>query len=96
MPKYCDKCGSQLKDNVKFCDKCGNKVNNVNNNQQSIESSYSCIYCGKTIPYSAKCPYCGKSLNNDDAAKCGLGVLGIYLLIILISGVVGFLLLIMM
>lgn len=26
MPRFCDKCGSELKDNAKFCDKCGSEV----------------------------------------------------------------------
>ena len=27
MPKYCDKCGEELKnENAKFCDKCGAEV----------------------------------------------------------------------
>ncbi|MBE6505709.1 MAG: zinc-ribbon domain-containing protein [Methanobrevibacter millerae] len=95
MTKFCDKCGNELKEDVKFCDKCGNKVNNINNSPSTTGTTYSCPYCGKTIPYSTKCPYCGKSLqNNDDAAKCGLGVIGIFLLIIVISGLCGFLLLI--
>lgn len=94
MAKFCDKCGNELKDNDKFCDKCGNEVIVVKSNTSTSGTSYSCPYCGKTIPYSKKCPYCGKSLHNDDAAKLGLGVVGIFLLIILISGIAGFLLII--
>ena len=94
MSKFCDKCGAELKDGVKFCDKCGSKVNEINNVQSSSGTTYSCPYCGKTVPYSTKCPYCGKSLKNNDAAKCGIGVIGIFLLIVLISGLCGFLLII--
>ena len=92
MPKFCDKCGHELKnENVKFCDKCGNKVNNASS---ASGTTYSCPYCGKTIPYSTNCPYCGQSLQNNDAAKCGLGVVGIFVLVMLISGIAGFLLII--
>ena len=31
MPKYCDKCGEELKnENAKFCDKCGEELKNEN------------------------------------------------------------------
>ena len=26
MPKFCDECGAELKDNNKFCDKCGSSI----------------------------------------------------------------------
>lgn len=26
MPKFCDECGAELKDNSKFCDKCGSSI----------------------------------------------------------------------
>ena len=94
MVKFCDKCGAELKDGVKFCDKCGAEVKNIDNSQSSSKTRYSCPYCGKTIPYSDKCPYCGQSLNSNDAAKCGIGVIGIILLVMFISGVIGFLLII--
>ena len=96
MAHYCDKCGAKLKnENAKFCDKCGAEVNIHNNISSTSEVSYSCPFCGKKIPYSTKCPYCGKKLQgNDDAAKVGLGVIGIVLLLIFISGVCGFLLII--
>lgn len=93
MSKFCDNCGAELKDGVKFCDKCGNNVNEINNIQPSSGTSYSCPYCGESIPYSNRCPYCGKSLGNDDAKKCGFGVIAIFLLIIIISGIAGLLLL---
>lgn len=93
MARFCDKCGSELKEGNKFCDKCGNKVN-ANNNEAASGTSYSCPYCGKTVPYTNKCPYCGKSLKNNDATKCGIGVIGIFVLVILISGIIGFLLII--
>lgn len=94
MSRFCDKCGAELNEDVKFCDKCGNEVKGIDDASQSGGTTYSCPYCGKAIPYSTKCPYCGKSLKNDDAAKCGLGVIGIFVLIIVISGIAGFLLII--
>ncbi len=94
MAKFCDKCGSEIKKGNKFCDKCGNKISITNNNISSSKTTYSCPYCGQEIPYSAKCPKCGKSLKNDDAKKLGLGIIGIFILLILISGICGFLLII--
>lgn len=95
MPKFCDKCGAELKDNVKFCHKCGSEVNAFNNNSSSRGITYTCPYCGKSIPYSNKCPYCGKKLQgNDDAAKVEIGIVGIILLFFLITGFLGFLLII--
>lgn len=93
MTKYCDKCGAELKEGNKFCDKCGNKVMGINDTSYSNQTTYSCPYCGKTIPYSVKCPYCGKSLQNDDVKKAGLGIIGIIILFFLLSGICGFLLL---
>ena len=95
MVNFCDKCGAELKnENAKFCDKCGAEV--INNNSSSTSGvTYSCPFCGKQIPYSTKCPYCGKKLKgNDDAAKAGLGIIGIIILLFLISGICGFLLII--
>lgn len=93
MSKFCDKCGAELKDGVKFCDKCGNNVSEINNSQTSSGTSYSCPHCGKTIPYSKRCPYCKKSLGNEDAKNCGLGIVAIFLLVLLLSGFLGFLIL---
>ena len=93
MVKFCDKCGAELKDSANFCDKCGNRI--ISNNQ-TTKTTYLCPYCGQTIPYSTRCPYCGKSLTNDEdeALKCGLGVIGIFILLIFISAFAGFLLII--
>lgn len=94
MPIFCDKCGAKIRnENAKFCDKCGNEITTTSNNIHSTSTSYSCPYCGQEIPYSTKCPKCGKSLQNDDAVKAGLGVVGIIILLFLISGICGFLLL---
>ena len=35
MTKFCDKCGSKLKDNAKFCDKCGSEVKFTPNTQNT-------------------------------------------------------------
>ena len=36
MPKFCDKCGAELKnENAKFCDKCGAKVKFTSNTQSN-------------------------------------------------------------
>lgn len=93
MSKFCDKCGAEVKDGDKFCDKCGNKVN-MADNVSSASTTYSCPYCGQEIPYSTRCPKCGRSLKNDDAAKVGLGIIGVIILFILITGICGFLLII--
>lgn len=40
MPKYCDKCGEELKnENAKFCDKCGAEVKLPSNQQNNFNSS---------------------------------------------------------
>ena len=96
MVKFCDKCGAKLNGNVKFCDSCGNKVSNGNEDSSSVGVTYSCPYCGQTISFSTKCPYCGKSLKNNDAAKIGIGIIGIIILFILIFGIAGFLLILFM
>ena len=94
MAKFCEKCGAELPDDVKFCDKCGNQIKTNENNQSSSGVTYSCPYCGKTIPYSTRCPHCGKSLKNEDAKKAGIGIIGIIILLFLLVGIAGFLLLI--
>lgn len=35
MPKFCDKCGSELKDNAKFCDKCESEVKFTSHTQNN-------------------------------------------------------------
>ena len=90
MSKFCDKCGAELSVDVKFCDKCGNQI--INDNDTSSNGvTYSCPYCGKTIPYSTRCPHCGKSLKNEDGKKAGIGIIGIILFFLLV-GIAGFLL----
>lgn len=100
---FCSNCGAEVKEDKKFCGKCGTAINeddqqtsNTNNNTSSTSGvTYSCPYCGKKIPYSTKCPYCGKKLQgNNDAAKIGIGIIAIIILIILFAGIAGFLLLI--
>ena len=40
MPKYCDKCGSEItNENAKFCDKCGAEVKLPSNQQNNFNSS---------------------------------------------------------
>ena len=95
MPKFCSECGSELIDeNIKFCQNCGSEVNTENISQSNSGTTYSCPYCGKTIPYTDKCPYCRRILQNNDAEKCGIGIIVIFLIVILLSGFFGFLLLI--
>lgn len=92
MARFCDKCGAKIKEESKFCDKCGNKIAATKQNTSYTDTTFSCPYCGQKIPYSTRCPKCGKSLKSDDAAKVGLGIIGIIILLILISGICGFLL----
>ena len=67
----------------------------VNNNAQpSSEISYSCPYCGQTIPYTDKCPYCGKSLKSgSNTSKYCLGVIIVFLIIFFGAVLAGYLLL---
>ena len=94
MARFCDKCGTEIKEGSKFCDKCGNKIAAINQNNPSTGTTFSCPYCGQKIPYSTRCPRCGKSLKSDDAAKIGLGIIAIIILTFLMIGISGFLLII--
>ena len=68
MPKFCDKCGHELKnENVKFCDKCGaeligqSKLSNTYNNMIYQEDHKTTVILGYvcTVPLSLLFPLIG-------------------------------------
>ena len=103
---YCEKCGHGLFRDSKFCPGCGCEIttdydnsikeipDEINNNpHQSSAITYSCPYCGQTIPYTDKCPYCGKSLKSgSNTSKICLGVIIVFLVIFFGAALVGYLL----
>ena len=71
MVKFCDKCGSELKnENAKFCDKCGAEINNsVNNTENNNLPSITCPKCGNNIPLGEnRCLKCGSILEDNKTA----------------------------
>ena len=71
MSKFCDKCGSELKnENAKFCDKCSAEVNNsANNAANNTLPSVTCPKCGNNIPFGQnRCLKCGSSFEDNKTA----------------------------
>lgn len=70
MGKFCEQCGSELKNkNAKFCDKCGarvrDNVNTMNNNTPQII----CPKCSSKIPMGQNvCMNCGTALEDNKIA----------------------------
>lgn len=67
MPKYCDKCGSEItNENAKFCDKCGASINQKENNTIVPNSTITCQKCGYSNPITTtSCVNCGTSFNTE-------------------------------
>lgn len=67
MPKFCDKCGSELKNkNTKFCDKCGASINQNETKINDINSTIICQKCNTVNPTTATtCINCGTPFNNE-------------------------------
>ena len=71
MVKFCDKCGSELKnENAKFCDKCGAEINNSADNTENNNLPHvTCPKCGNNIPFGEnRCLKCGSSLEDNKTA----------------------------
>lgn len=68
MPKFCDKCGAELKnENAKFCDNCGTGINQNEIANNNINSTVICQKCSTANPTTAtKCINCGASFNNEN------------------------------
>lgn len=93
MPKFCDSCGSELKnENAKFCDKCGAEVKtNQNESNSETVSGVVCPKCGTTNPIGQKvCSNCGEYVvleNNTVAVIVGYIGLWTFTIISLITGI---------
>ncbi len=70
MPKFCDKCGHQLKnENAKFCDNCGSEIKtsqNQNNTNTNVPETF-CPRCGQATPFGqTNCMNCGAPIQVED------------------------------
>ena len=75
MPKFCDNCGVELKnENVKFCDKCGSKINNNGDATEIAQPSIICHKCGQSVSFDQKnCPHCGNQLKSENVVIIVIG-----------------------
>lgn len=90
IPKFCDKCGGELKNqNAKFCDKCGAEItinkNKTDNDANIMGGTVICPACGQTSPIGhSACVNCGSPFENNNFAiiigyvvTCALGIFGL-------------------
>ena len=87
MPKFCDKCGAELKNNnVNFCDKCGAEVKTDNNtNAETSGWVILCPHCGQATPIGqTNCVKCGSSLVEEHTTAVIVGYI-----VTLIFGILG-------
>ena len=70
--KFCEKCGSPLKDNAKFCSKCGEKVPVEDNQRKFVYEGiiHKCPNCGEIInSFELYCPLCGYEIRDSNASR---------------------------
>lgn len=87
MPKFCDKCGAELKNNnVNFCDKCGAEVKTDHNtNAETSSGAILCPHCGQATPIGqTNCVKCGSSLVEEHTTAVIVGYI-----VTLIFGILG-------
>ena len=79
MPKICDKCGSELKDNDKFCEKCGSSIKQEKNYIPVVIAGYIFSIFSYIFPLNINSSYVGFILGATLPSIIGL-IIGFYLL----------------
>lgn len=93
MARFCDNCGSPLKEGAQFCDKCGHKA--VAETRHNDKFVMMCPNCKAAVENPmGLCPYCGKPLNEDPEEKAFKTlvyvVVAVIVIVILLSLIAGF------